>query len=261
MPQRLLQDFPLIPDDRFQQLHLGSLTLFLRKLHDSLRLKAGIVDAPHAQSIADLKIPVLLHALPPVFLQNFPVSSGDGIIIYRIGISLFRNPGLPLPVVGAHQHVTVRGSHHDTHPVGQRSVFLFHVKGVDVHGRPDIIGLQAQQQLKYLFIGFYPDGVLSHVLLHPTVQLFLVVDENAPVLHGRPVRLFKILRKNKRLLLLHRHIRPEIPGGNTQHAAELVNAVYGSPPVRPRDDEASLLHIHHIPFPAKLSAFLIQPAV
>ena len=99
MAQGFLQDFPLVPDDRLQQLHLGGLPFFLRKLQDGLRLKAGIMDAPHAQGIADLKIPVLLHALPPVFLQNLPVSSGDGIIIHRVGISLFRNPGLPLPVV------------------------------------------------------------------------------------------------------------------------------------------------------------------
>ena len=129
-----------------------------------------------------------------------------------------------------------------------------------MHGRPDVVGLQTKQQLEYLFIGFHPDGILAHVLLHPSVQLLLVVDKNAPVLHGGPVRLFKILRKSHFFLLLHWHVRPEIPGGNAQHAAELVNAVHGSPPVRPRDDEASLLHIHQISFPAELPAFLIQPA-
>ena len=261
MSQSFLQDFPLIPDDRFQQLHLGGLPFFLRELHDGLRLKAGIVDSPHTQGIADLKIPVLLHALPPVFLQNLPVSSGDGIIVCRIGISLFRNPGLPLPVVGTHQHIAVGGSHHNAHPVRQRAVFLFHVEGIDVHGRPDVIALQAQQQLKYLFIGFHPDGILAHMLFHPSVQLLFVIDENAPVLHGGPVRLFKICRKNKFFLLFHRHVRPEIPGGNAQHTAEFVNTVHGSPPVRSCDDKASLLHIHQVSFPAELPAFLIQPAV
>ena len=260
VPQGVLQDFPLIPDDRFQQLHLGGLPFFLRKLHDGLRLKARIVDSSHTQGIADLKIPVLLHALPPVFLQNLPVPSGDGIIVDRVGIPFFRDPGLPLPIVGAHQHVAVGGSHHNAHPIRQFSVFSLHIEGIDVHGRPDIIGLQTQQQLEYLFIGFHPDGILAHMLFHPPVQLFLIVDENTPVLHGGPVRLFKILRKDKFLLLLHRHVRPEIPGRDAQHAAQLIDAVHGSPPVRSRDDEAAVLHIHQTAFFPQLSVFRIQSA-
>ena len=260
LSQNVLQDPSLVMDDRFQQLHLGRLPLLLRKLLDGLRLKAGIVDAAHAERIADLEIPVLLHALPPVFLQDLPVPSGDGIIVHRVGIALFRDPGFPLPVIGAHQHVAVGGSGHDPHPVRQRPVFPFHVKGIDVHGRPDIIGLQPKQQLEYLFVGLHPDGILAHVLFHPAVQLLLIVDENAAVLHGGPVRLLKILRQEKFLLLPHRHVRPEIPGRNAKHAAQLIDAVDGPSPVRSRNDKPPLPHIHQVAFFAKLSVLPIQTA-
>ena len=82
--QGLGEDAALIPDNGFQKLRFCLSFLFLRLSFQRLRLKAGIMDPPHPQRITNLKFPVLFHTFPPVFLQDFPVSSRDGIIINRI---------------------------------------------------------------------------------------------------------------------------------------------------------------------------------
>ena len=54
-----------------------------------------------------------------------------------------------------------------------------------MHGGPKIVGLQAQQQLKYLLIGLRPHlAVFLLCPLRPTAKT-LIIDENASILHRR----------------------------------------------------------------------------
>ena len=139
VPQRLLQNFLLVTDHHRKQLYFGLPFLFRSLPLQSAGLKTGIMDAPHPERIAHFKLPVLFHALAPVFFQDLPVLSRNRIIIYCVLISLFFNPRLPFPVVRTHQHITMGSTDHDPHALRKRPVFRHHIEGIYMHGGPDII--------------------------------------------------------------------------------------------------------------------------
>ena len=129
-----------------------------------------------------------------------------------------------------------------------------------MHGGPDVIPLQAQEKLKHLFIGFHADGRLSHMLFYPGLQLLLVIYKNPPVFHRWVIRLIIPLRQTDFLLLLHRHIRPEIPGGYANGFTKRIDAVYGPPPVRPRDHQSAAADALYISLLTQVPILILKPA-
>ena len=193
-----------------EQFYLGRYLLFLGLPLQSAGLKTGIMDSPHPERIAHFKIPVLFYAFPPVFLQNLPVFSRNGIIIFCVPISFLFNPRLPFPVVRTHEHITMRGTDYNSHAFRKRPVFRHHIKRINVHGGPDIISLQTQQQFKYFLICSDTYGFFAHIVFYPCFQFFLIIDKNTPILYRGKIRLFIIRCKKQFIAHFHRHISPKI---------------------------------------------------
>ena len=101
-------------------------------------------------------------------------------------------------------------------------------------------------------------GFLAYVLLYPGLQLFLIIDKNPPVFHGRVIRPEEILRQTDFLLFLHRYIRPEIPGGNADFFTEFIDAVNRSPSVAARNDQPSFPDTEQIRFLYQYAFFIPQ---
>ena len=54
-----------------------------------------------------------------------------------------------------------------------------------MHGGPEIVGLQAQEQLKYLFVSLWPHLAVFHLCpSRPTTET-LIIDEDTSILHRR----------------------------------------------------------------------------
>ena len=125
-----------------------------------------------------------------------------------------------------------------------------------MHGRPYVIALEAQNQLKQLFIRVKADGGLIHVGLGPVIQLFLIIDEDAAVLHRRIIRVLKALRKTDLLLFFHRHIGPVIPGGYPDPLTKFIHTVDGSPSIGADDPKPPITNLQQIGLLSQISLFI-----
>ncbi|MNI38342.1 hypothetical protein D3C73_924750 [compost metagenome] len=142
LAQHILQQLPLILDNLSQKLNLRRLFLFRAKVWIFINrpgVEPRIMNPPHPHGEAYFEVPVLLDALPPVFLQNPAVPPGYGVVVLGIRIAFALGPRPPLILVAAQQHVTVRGSDHNAHLLRQSAILRVAVKVVDMHSRPDVI--------------------------------------------------------------------------------------------------------------------------
>ena len=151
----------------------------------------------------------------------------------------------------------VRGAHHNTHLVGQsRRLGVVLVECRCPHGRPEIVGLQTQQQLEYLLVGLGVNA--TEVLLAPRAERGpFVVDEDAAIFHGRPV---VIASGGPVQLILMNHwcISHPVPGRHTDAARNLVNAEDGAPFVAACNDQVAIHNIDDISLPATLDRLYVE---
>ena len=128
-------------------------------------------------------------------------------------------PGAPslavtciLLMIPGHRLV-MRSSHHDAHGVcGFQVLGIIGIECPSPHGRPKVIALQAQDQLKDLFIESMVTIVGAEGVLHPGGQTGrLVVEEQASIAHSRfPVCIFACLDIDG-FMFFHGNVGPVVP--------------------------------------------------
>ena len=230
----------------------------------TLRAAAGhraVVNAPHAERIDIFKPCVFADALLPE-LQH-AVVVGD-VIVFTVHVRL------PLVHVVTQHLLAVRRTHDDAIRVGNLPVRRIKIKSprIRVHGGPEIIGAQPQQQLKNLRVGLRPD--VAHLRLEcparPRSQTpVLVVQEDAAILHRWRALLVQVAAQGECSFLFYRHVRPPIPRRDANHFRQFVHAVNRPAPVAARDDQRLLharqriLHdLKHVTFPLASDAVGFQ---
>ena len=162
-----------------------------------------IAVATHADGYQVVVILIALHTLAEELIHTFLVS---GVIPWT---HLFLSSQVFL--VRTHHRLMVRGSHHDAHLVSQSGTFrIVLIKGCSPHGRPEIVGLQTQQQFEDMSIGLRVDA--TKLVGAPTTERWpLVVDEDATIFHlGRGLYDTSAIIIQF-VLMLHRHICHPIP--------------------------------------------------
>ena len=152
-------------------------------------------------------------------------------------------------LMGAHHRLMVTGAHHDTHLVGQSwTLRIILVEGRCPHGRPEIVGLQAQQQLKDMFVGLSVHT--PKVVGTPRAKRGpFVVNKDSTILHLRrwldesPAIIIQFV------LMLHWRICHPIPRRHPDTLREVIDAIDGATLVAARNDEVAIYHIDQIRFP------------
>jgi hypothetical protein len=131
----------------------------------------------------------------------------------------------------------VRGAHDDGVVVGEGLVGrVVHIEGIAPHGRPHIVGLEAQEELEDLLVHFAVDA--AEFFRGPAgKRRRLVVKENAAVFDCRLTQGVAPGHDGQSRLLFHRHVRPPVPGRHADLGREFVHAVGRAPPVAPGNDE------------------------
>ena len=95
--------------------------------------------------------------------------------------------------------------------------------------------------------------------LCPGVELLLIVEEDAAVLHGGPVDLQKVFGKEECFAFFDRNIGKEIPRRNAEKAGKFVNGIDSSPSSVSRKDSAPAIQkLNEIALPTKISAFIAE---
>ena len=108
-------------------------------------------------------------------------------------------------------------------------------------------------------VGLGADGAVVGVQLCPGVELLLVVEKDASVLHRGPVGLQKVLRKEERFAFFDGDVGKEIPRRNAEDTGKFVNRINRSPSSLPRQDDAPVLQkLDEIALPTKISAFIAE---
>ena len=220
----LRQNLPLIGHDLLQQLHVF---IQVGAAHGHVPVAAH-ADGGHA-----LEILVALYALGPEIFQHVGIL---GVVPHARAV--------PRPFLLCPQHrLVVRSAHHHAVIVSrlgiQRIVF---VEGVVPHRRPHKVALQAKHQFEHLgvklvvhigdasgaFGEFFRIRPRSELLLHPAIQRrSFVVEEDAAILHrGRAFHVAPRLHEEV-VLVIHRHVRPEVPGRHADLFGDVVDAVDG----------------------------------
>lgn len=126
-------------------------------------------------------------------------------------------------------HRFVMGSpHYNAHLVCQFSVLrVVFVKGAVPHGRPQVVGLKAQQQLEQATIETAVEA--SESLFGPSAQAGpFVVQEDTTILHlGRRLHIASPHNADT-VVSSNGNISPVIPGRNADLLGHIVNAVDGA---------------------------------
>ena len=140
-------------------------------------------------------------------------------------------------------------SHHDTHLVSQsRTLGVILVESCCPHGRPEVVGLQAQQQLKDMLIGFGIDT--AKTIRTPCAKRRpLVVDKDSPIFHLR-----RRLHKTSTIiiqfiLMLHWSIGHPVPGRHADTFRKIVDAIDRAAFVTTCDNKIAIHHINQVGFP------------
>ena len=176
------QHLPLQADDLLQ-----SVALLVQRATPG---HGAVVDATHADGVDVLVTAVLANALLPVLQDARQV---------RHRIPHPRLAARPLADVVAQHRLGVRRPHDDRVAIGDDLVLRVEVErpGAGVHRRPQVVGLEPQEQLEDLGVGLRADvpglaGAGLMVLLGPLLEApVFVVDEDAAILHRRrplPIR-------------------------------------------------------------------------
>ena len=89
-------------------------------------------------------------------------------------------------MVASHRLV-VRGTHHHAHGISRLQVlWVVGIEGPSPHGRPQVVALQAQDELKYLLIELMPSEIGAKGILYPCRKTGgLVVEEQSAIPDGR----------------------------------------------------------------------------
>ena len=214
----LADDLALVGHDLLQQGDVGAL---LGPGHRHVAIAA------HADGDDALVVLVALDAFFPELAQHL------GVLRVIPGACAVALPFL----LGAQHRLVMRGAHHDAVLVGdlgiERIVF---VEGVVPHGRPEIIALQAEDQLEDLFVELVVVG--AELLLHPAAERRrFVVQEDAAILdRGLAFAVLAGLHEQG-VLVDHGNVGPPIPGRNADLFGEIVDAVDGAALVAARDHQ------------------------
>jgi len=206
----------LVVDDELQ-----SVELLLHCLH---ALHRAVVDAAHAdgQQVAALRALHFFQPLYPVVLYRLSV----GDVVKRAAFLL-----VPLSDVVAQQRLTVRRADGDAaavgHGLGARR--LEEAYGARVHGGPDSVGTEAEQQLEHLLVGVLADdaerGFVEMAVAPGTQRPVLVVEEDTTILHRRMLEGMVAGGQCQSALPLRVHVAPPCPWRHTGEARELQYAV------------------------------------
>ena len=191
---------------------------------DALGCRVGafhgiVVNAAKPQCVGVLVLSIRAHSLLPVLQHGLSV--GD---VVEVAVDVFC---LPFSFVVAQHLLTVRRPHHNGILVGQAGVLWVVVECLcaGMHGWPQVVCLQAEQQFKHLPVGLRPYlaclPVVGRALLLvglfgpscPTAEAF-VVDENASVLHRRLALAEGRGLDVQRLLACGSHVGPPVPWRN-----------------------------------------------
>ena len=138
-------------------------------------------------------------------------------------------------------------------------LFFNKIEGIDVHRRPDVVALEAQDELKDRAVGRRTDGAVCCMQLCPGIELLLIVEEDPAVLHAWPIHVLIVGRKRDLLPLTDGDIGKLIPGRDAELPREIVDAVDRSSSAIPQDEQTSVgEQFLKIAFPARLSVFIFQ---
>ena len=209
-----------------------------------------IAVASHTDGDKIVVVLVALHALEEKLIHSLLVRG----IIPRSHLLL------PLQVFAMrpHHRLMMRSAHHNAVLIGQTWAFgVILIEGRCPHGWPQVVGLQAQEQLKH--VGIHLGVHASEVFRCPSAKRGpFVVDEDATILHfGRWLHKASI-RPIHLVLMLHRHICPPVPGRHTYSLAYLVDAVDGASLVASSHHQTTVHHIDNERLPLPLHLVYIE---
>ena len=164
------------------------------------------------------------------------------------GIVPWSDSILPMKVllVRPHHGFMVRGSHHDAHLIGEPwTLGVVFIEGCRPHGRPEIVGLQTQQQFKDVLVCLGVDP--AEMVGAPCAERWpFVIDEDATVFHLRR-------RLNDAssviihfVLMLDGRIGHPIPGRHAYAFGYLINTIDGAPLVASSDDQFAIDNVYQI---------------
>ena len=197
----LPQQIPLVADDPLQH--------GLLFVHGLGSLHLPVVHATHPDSIEDFLPGHFFHTL-------FPEIAHCRMVAYIVIIS-FPSP-TPFPGRTGCHRFTVRTTDINSEPPGHLTVPVRQEEwlGAFVHGRPIEVGPQAQEQLKNALVRARPDApflmprfVTGAAPRHQSP--ILVIDEDAPIFHGRELQITVARRQFKVRTSLGSGIRPPFP--------------------------------------------------
>ncbi len=177
------------------------------------------------------------------------------------------------PDVVAVERLAVGGAHHDRPLIGQDHI-LMHRAELDravVHGRPEVVALEAKNQLVHLFIGFGANVAELGIkrLGGPRLKTpILVIDENASVLHVRRTLLERAGLDVKRFLRIRSDVRPPVPWRNADLLRQFKHPKRRAAPIASGDDqrlldarEGIIDDLYDVRLPLAAHAFNIDLAV
>ncbi len=152
--------------------------------------------------------------------------------------AIFATLAGPLLVVTGHRFV-VRGSHHDSHFIGQAAVLgIIGIEGPPPHGRPEEITAQTENQLKDPLVETVVAIIGAVGVFHPPREAgSFIIEEDTAITHGRFARRIAAARDGEVLGLCDRHIGPIVPGRNTDLLRELIDPIHRAATVTTDDHE------------------------
>ena len=156
----------------------------------------------------------VVHAFLPV--AEHTLSVGEEVVVAQAFL-------VPFAHVVAQHRLAVARSHVHLKPACHflAALLLEERCGAFVHGGPDGIGAQTQQQFEHLLV-----GLGSNVATRPGAQTpVLVVQEDTAILHRWLLQGGERVGRFQSLALLRHHVAPPCPGRDACHAREFQDAV------------------------------------
>ena len=184
------------------------------------------MNASHTQGVHVFAAFDLVEALTPVLLHGSAIG-------HIVETSLTFH--VPLAHIVAEHGLTMAGANNDSAAVGHFAIagHLEESLGAFVHGWPQGIGTQTQQQFKNLAVGLrsYAAFLARRLkgLCGPWAQApVFVVDENATILHAGGLTSAEVVGHREELFGLGLHVAPPYPRRHAGHARELQQSVGGA---------------------------------
>lgn len=231
------QDAALVGDDVVHHHDL------LRDRRGVLRLQRRVVQTAHPERPTALVRGVLAGPGSPVVRDDTGVHR---VVVHRqgaIGVRVLRRPRVPFVDAVPEQRLGVAGADDDAVPLGEFGVLAVLVEevGVRMHGRPEVVGLEAEEQFEDALVRLRAD-VLVRLLgaVGPSGQVLLVVDEDAPVADRGLVADEGARRHGHLVAVLHRDVGPPVPGRDADAFRGVVDPVDRATPVAARDHQGAV---------------------